>query len=146
MVFIPPNTNTAVFIDNYHENFGGPGYNIKTGAHSANSYLYENSTISVFGTEYDLSTNKIRPIKPLSNTFCSAAAYFPDGTLLNIAGAEAAPGIKEGFNKLRTYNPGPCNGNCAMDWAELEEELQVWRWYPSALTMVGHLKMDEDCY
>lgn len=136
IVFTPPYTDTAVFLDNYHENYGGPGYDVSTGTHSSQSYLYKNSKISIFGTEYNLTSNTIRPLWPISNTFCSAGSFFPNGTLLNVAGAEAALGIEEGFNRLRTYNPGPCNGNCSTDWAELVEALQVKRWYPSALTMV----------
>ncbi|KAL3422345.1 WSC domain-containing protein [Phlyctema vagabunda] len=136
MVFIPPYTDTAVFIDNYHENYGGPGYDIKTGKHSTTPYLYVGTKTSVFGTEYNLTSNTIRPVKPLSNTFCSAGAFFPNGTLLNMAGAEDARGIAEGFDKLRTYNPGPCNGACDSDWVELNTKLQVYRWYTSAQTMV----------
>ena len=88
MVFLPPYTATAVFIDNYHANYGGPGYNVGTGKPSTTSYVYPGTSISVFGTEYNLTSNTIRPLKPLSNTFCSAGAFFPDGTLLNLAGAE----------------------------------------------------------
>lgn len=80
-IYSPPYTNTVVFIDNYHENYGGPGYNLATGAHSTTSYLYSGTSISVFGTEYNLATNTIRPVKPLSNTFCSAGAFFPNGKL-----------------------------------------------------------------
>ena len=88
MVFLPPYTATAVFIDNYHENRGGPGYNVQTGAHSSTSYVYPGTSVSVFGTEYNLTSNTLRLLRPLSNTFCSAGAFFPDGTLINLAGAE----------------------------------------------------------
>ncbi|CAG8982159.1 hypothetical protein HYALB_00003251 [Hymenoscyphus albidus] len=135
MVFVPPHTNTVVFIDNYHENYGGPGYNLATGAHSTTSYLYPGTSISVFGTEFDLTTNSIRPVKPLSNTFCSAGAFFPNGTMLNMSGAEQARGITQGFDKLRTFNPGPCQGTCKTDWVELPTTLQVYRWYPTSITM-----------
>lgn len=84
MVFIPPNTSTAVFIDNYHPNFGGAGVNLKTGAPSTTSYVYDDgSGLSVFGTEYNLQTNGLRKLRPLSDTFCSAGSFFADGTLLN---------------------------------------------------------------
>lgn len=137
MVFTPPYTNTVVFIDNYHYNAGGPGYNITTGEHSATSYVYEGTKISVFGTEYNLTSNTIRPVQPLSNTFCSAGAFFQNGTLLNLAGAGVGTkGVAEGFDKLRTFDAGPCNGACDTDWVELSTQLQVYRWYPSALTMV----------
>ena len=137
MVFIPPNTTTAVFIDNYHENYGGPGVNLQDGAPSKTSYVYPGTSISVFGAEYDLQSNSLRPVKPLSNTFCSAGSFYPDGTLANVAGAEPGPaGVAEGFNKIRTYAPGPCNGNCSQDWVEQSLTLQHERWYPSTQTLV----------
>jgi len=137
MVFIPPNTTTVVFIDNYHANYGGPGVNLHNGAPSATSYLYPGTSISVFGAEYDLRFNSLRPLEPKSNTFCSAGAFYPDGTLVNIAGAEPdAAGIADGFNKFRTYAGGPCTGNCSQNWVEHSATLQHERWYPSAQTLV----------
>ena len=91
MVFVPPNTTTVVFVDNYHPNFGGPGVDLSTGAPSSTSYLYEGTDISVFGAEYDLLTNGLRPLRPQSNSFCSAGSFFSDGTLANVAGAEPGP-------------------------------------------------------
>ena len=131
MVFLPPNaTNRAVFIDNYHVNYGGPGVNLQTGAPSTTSYTYDDgSGVSVFGTEYNLATNALRKLRPASDTFCSAGGFFPDGTLLNVAGAEPGPAsVAEGFDKLRTYAPGPAT---TQDWVELSQKLQVYRWYPS---------------
>ena len=137
MVFLPPYTDTAVFIDNYHVNYGGPGVNLETGAPSTTSYVYpDGSGVSVFGTEYNLSTNELRMLRPKSDTFCSGGSFFPDGTLLNVAGAEAGPTtVAEGFDKLRTYAPGPCNGACTQDWVELSELLQHYRWYPGVQTL-----------
>ncbi|MCJ1313280.1 hypothetical protein MMC25_006957 [Agyrium rufum] len=140
MVFLPPNASkTAVFIDNYHVNYGGPGVNLQTGAPSTTSYVYDDgSGISVFGTEFNLQTYALRKLRPLSDTFCSAGAFFPDGTLLNAAGAEPGPtGVAEGFDKLRTYAPGPCtNGVCTQDWVEQTQKLQHYRWYASMQTLV----------
>ena len=91
-MFVPPNTTdaVAVFIDNYHVNFGGPGYHLDTGSPSSTSYQYDGTDTSVFGTEYNRVTNALRPLRPLSNTFCSAGSFFADGTLANVAGAEPA--------------------------------------------------------
>ena len=137
MVFVPPNTTTAVFLDNYHLNYGGPGVNLQNGAHSATSYVYPGTDESVFGTEYDLETNTLRPVRPLSNTFCSAGTFYKDGTLVNLAGADnGTVDVAEGFNKIRTYAPGPCDGVCKQDWSEQGVRLQRWRWYPSAQTLV----------
>lgn len=100
--------------------------------------MYPGTTEPVFGTEFTLTTNAIRPLKPLSNTFCSNGAFFPNGTLLNTAGAEPGSpgGVLEGFDKLRSYVPGPCTGNvCTQDWVE-KGNLQVLRWYASSMTTV----------
>ena len=137
MVFIAPNTTSAVFLDNYHVNYGGPGVNLQDGAPSPTSYVYEGTDESVFGTVYNLETNQLRAVHPMSNTFCSAGSFYKDGTLVNLAGAEADPaGVDEGFNKIRTYSPGPCDGTCDTDWDEQGAKLQRWRWYPSAQTLV----------
>lgn len=53
-----------------------------------------------------------------------------------MSGAEEGGGVNEGFDKLRTFKPGPCTGACTTDWVELTTKLQVYRWYPTALTMV----------
>ncbi|KAL1640478.1 hypothetical protein SLS58_006978 [Diplodia intermedia] len=140
MLFIPPFTETAVFLDNYHPNFGGPGTNLTTGAHSPDAYLYDGTKTAVFATEYDLNTNALRKLHPKSNTFCSAGAFFPDGTMVNLAGAEpdAAAGVGDGFDAIRTYAPGPCTGDdgaCAMDFATGAAKLQARRWYPTAETL-----------
>lgn len=110
-----------MFIDNYHVNYGGPGYNafqtIAAATHSETAYTLHGEP--VFGTEYNITSNTIRALKPASNTFCSAGQFFPNGTLLNLSGAEAGDDVVvEGFDKLRTYNPGPCNGECDSDWVE----------------------------
>ena len=105
MIFVPPNTTTAVFIDNYHVNYGGPGVNLDNGAPSPNSYLYDGTDISVFGTEYNLATNGLRPLRPLSNTFCSAGSFFPDGTLANVAGAEPGPSGVAGMCFNEQFHP-----------------------------------------
>ena len=138
MVFLPPYTNTAVFIDGYHANYGGPGVNLQTGAPSSISYVYDDgSGVSVFGTEYNLQTNTLRKLRPKSNTFCSAGAFFADGTLANVAGAGPGPAtVGNGFNKIRTYAPGPCGGVCGQDWIESGATLQTERWYPSMQTLV----------
>ncbi|KAF9638058.1 putative glyoxal oxidase protein [Lasiodiplodia theobromae] len=142
MLFIPPYTGTAVFLDNYHPNFGGPGINLTTGAHSPDAYVYDGTDMAVFATEYDLNTNTLRKLHPKSNTFCSAGAFFPDGTMVNFAGAEpdAKAGVGDGFDAIRTYAPGPCAADgkgCAMDFVEGKggAHLQSRRWYPTAETL-----------
>lgn len=122
----------------YHANYGGPGVNLETGAHSPDPYNYDDSDMAVFATEYDLNTNELRKLHPKTNTFCSAGAFLPDGTMVNFAGAEpdAKAGVGDGFDAIRTYPPGPCaNGACDMDFTEGGSHLQAKRWYPTAETL-----------
>ena len=153
-MFVPPYTQIAVFIDNYHENYGASGVrnnslpcsiydrlhtaqvNLQNGAPGTAYQYTDRFGLYVFGTEYDLATNKVRALKPKSNTFCSAGAFFPDGTLLNVAGAEPNGAVQDGFAAIGTYAPGPCTGSCAMDWVEKTAKLQHKRWYPSTQTLV----------
>lgn len=59
----------------YHENRGGPGVNLETGAHAPNPFTYDGSNKAVFATEYNWKTNIFRKLNPKSNTFCSAGAF-----------------------------------------------------------------------
>ncbi|OMP82062.1 hypothetical protein BK809_0006372 [Diplodia seriata] len=136
----PSSSNPTDEAHSYHPNFGGPGTNLTTGAHSPDAYNYDGTNTAVFATEYDLNTNALRKLHPKSNTFCSAGAFFPDGTMVNFAGAEpdAAAGVGDGFDAIRTYAPGPCTGDgaaCAMDFATGAAKLQARRWYPTAETL-----------
>ncbi|GAB7357642.1 hypothetical protein MBLNU459_g0139t1 [Dothideomycetes sp. NU459] len=144
MVFVPPYTDTVVFLDNYHANYGGPGVNLTTGAHSPDPYLQDDgSGMYVFGVEYSWRTNDLRKLTPKSNTFCAAGAFFPDGTMINVAGAEiygdgaAVGSLEDGRQSLRRYAPGPCSGNCTMDFVVNDDGLQSLRWYPTAITMAN---------
>lgn len=77
---------------------GRLSFNLNTSAPSSTSYAYDDGT-SVFSTEYSLQINGLRRLRPLSNTFCSAGSFFADGTLANVAGAEAGPtSVAQGFN------------------------------------------------
>ncbi|KAF2146187.1 copper radical oxidase [Aplosporella prunicola CBS 121167] len=138
LLFLPPYTDKAVFLDNYHANYGGPGVDLATGAHSTEPYNYDGTNTAVFATEYDLKTNTLRKLHPQTNTFCSAGAFLPDGTMVNFAGAEpdAKAGVGDGFNGIRTYPPGPCAGDvCDMDFTVNKAYLQAKRWYPGAETL-----------
>ncbi|KAK8193475.1 glyoxal oxidase N-terminus-domain-containing protein [Phyllosticta capitalensis] len=135
MVFLQPFTDNAIFLDNYHPNYGGPGVNLQTGAHAKEEYVYDGTKTSVLSTEFNWRTAALRKLRPKSNTFCSAGAFFPDGTLMNLAGAEpnAKDGIGDGFDAIRRFAPGPCDGGqCTTDWVEGASKLQARRWYPTA--------------
>ncbi|CAG8724556.1 1502_t:CDS:2 [Cetraspora pellucida] len=105
------NTNKAIFIERVElstdvEKDGKPTYSV----------------------EYDLDTNEIRPLTTLSNTFCSAGSYLPNGTIVNLAGAEAGKGFSEGFNRIRLFNP--CDDKTC-DWQNDVYNLTENRWYPT---------------
>ncbi|KAK7549468.1 glyoxal oxidase N-terminus-domain-containing protein [Phyllosticta citricarpa] len=134
MAFLQPFTDNAIFLDNYHPNYGGPGLNLQTGAHAPDEYVYDGTKTAVFSTEFNWRTSALRKLRPRSNTFCSAGAFFPDGTLLNLAGAEpnANDGVGDGFDAIRRFAPGPCRqGKCTTDWVEGASRLQARRWYPT---------------
>ncbi|PNS15499.1 Nuclear cap-binding protein subunit 1 [Sphaceloma murrayae] len=146
MAFLPPYTDTVVFLDNYHRNFGGPGVDLQTGAHSQEPYLEADGKTFVFGVEYSWKTNALRKLNPVSNTFCSSGAFFPDGTLVNPSGAETYAGdtdasvIQDGRQALRYYAPGPCEGAygaCTQDFDDQVNVLQSRRWYPTAQTLTN---------
>lgn len=139
MVFLPPNSNKAVFIDNYHVNQGGPGYDWRTNKMGSN-WIYDGTTTNVFGSEFDLTSMTVRALRPKTNTFCSAGAFYSDGTLLNLGGAEPETnqGVADGFQVTRTFAPGRCsgpNGACTQDWIEGSDKMLVRRWYLSAQTL-----------
>ncbi|KAG9550743.1 hypothetical protein KCU71_g12611, partial [Aureobasidium melanogenum] len=145
MAFVPPYTDTVVFLDNYHRNFGGPGVNLQTGAHSPQAFMQDDdSGLFVFGVEYEWRTNNLRKLTPKSNTFCAAGAFMPDGTMVNVAGAELYSGdantkhLQDGRQTVRRYAPGPCETDgCTMDFKVNVDELQSRRWYPTSITMTN---------
>ncbi|THW21678.1 hypothetical protein D6C98_07109 [Aureobasidium pullulans] len=143
MVFVPPYTDTVVFLDNYHRNFGGPGVDLKTGTHSKDPFIQDNG-LWAFGVEYEWRTNDLRKLTPKSNTFCAAGAFAPDGTLINVAGAELYSGdakttnLQDGRQTVRRYKPGPCDiDGCKMDFEVNTNELQSRRWYPTSITLTN---------
>ncbi|KAG2380653.1 Aldehyde oxidase [Vigna angularis] len=70
----------------------------------------------------DLETNQVRPLKILTDTWCSSGQFLPDGTLLQTGGDI------DGLKKIRMFSPCDATGFC--DWKELEDvELAEGRWY-----------------
>lgn len=43
----------------------------------------------------------------------------------------------DGFDKLRTYAPNPCEGTCETDIVEHPNVLQSKRWYPTSSTLLN---------
>ncbi|OVA20292.1 Glycoside hydrolase [Macleaya cordata] len=68
--------------------------------------------------EYDIETAEIRPLKILTDTWCSSGGLAPDGTLVNTGGWD------DGKQAVRYLKP--CE-NC--DWTEYPLALSGQRWY-----------------
>lgn len=92
-----------------------------------NCRLYKNHAVSkldcyAHSILFDPKTNQLRPLKILTDTWCSSGQFLPNGTLLQTGGD------LDGFKKLRKFNPCDVNGSC--DWEELNDvELSEGRWY-----------------
>ncbi|XP_065848073.1 aldehyde oxidase GLOX-like [Euphorbia lathyris] len=68
--------------------------------------------------EYDVLTNKIRPLMVQTDVWCSSGSVTPDGRLIQTGG------FNDGERKVRIFNP--CS-NC--DWEEVGDGLKARRWY-----------------
>ncbi|KAG5042552.1 hypothetical protein AAZX31_03G061000 [Glycine max] len=76
----------------------------------------------------DLATNQIRPLKILTDTWCSSGQFLPDGTLLQTGGD------LDGLKKIRKFSPCDVSSSSSLhspcDWEELDDiELAEGRWY-----------------
>lgn len=70
----------------------------------------------------DLSTNQLRPLMILTDTWCSSGQFLPDGSLLQTGGD------LDGFRKIRKFEP--CDTTESCDWVESDDvALTEGRWY-----------------
>lgn len=105
--------NTAVLLDRTNI---GPSRKLLPKGHCLKRDCYAHSV------QLDLATNELRPLKILTDTWCSSGQFLPDGTLLQ------SGGDLDGFRKFRKF--APCNGTSFCDWEELNDvELSQGRWY-----------------
>lgn len=68
--------------------------------------------------EYDIATNKIRPLTVLTDTWCSSGAFQPDGSLTQTGG------WNDGSNAVRKIGLTATD-----DWKEFANSLAAPRWY-----------------
>jgi len=87
---------------------------------------------TTWAAEYNLVTNKFRPLKLTTNTFCSAGAIFGNGTFLSTAGGAASSLANTGYRGIRYFQPCQ-DGTCQI--VEVPNLLSSNRWYNSMLTM-----------
>ncbi|XP_039144736.1 LOW QUALITY PROTEIN: aldehyde oxidase GLOX [Dioscorea cayenensis subsp. rotundata] len=70
---------------------------------------------------FDPSTNTLRPLSIITDTWCSSGQFLHDGTLIQTGGD------MDGFRRIRSFSP--CN-NHRCDWVELKSPLlSAGRWY-----------------
>ncbi|ERN12018.1 aldehyde oxidase GLOX [Amborella trichopoda] len=71
---------------------------------------------------FDPASNQIRPLKILTDTWCSSGGFLPNGTLLQTGGD------LDGNRKVRLFEP--CSSGSYCDWMEIPDyDLAVGRWY-----------------
>ncbi|KIJ49203.1 copper radical oxidase [Sphaerobolus stellatus SS14] len=82
--------------------------------------------------EYDITTDAVRALNPISNSFCAGGAHLSNGTLVNTGGNPVVlTGDTSGLQGVRLYTP--CStGNCDIFESPTRVRLTGPRWYPSA--------------
>uniref|UniRef100_A0A7N0SVN5 Galactose oxidase n=1 Tax=Kalanchoe fedtschenkoi TaxID=63787 RepID=A0A7N0SVN5_KALFE len=73
--------------------------------------------------EYDIGSNRIRPLRLETDPWCSSGAFLSNGTLLQLGG------YRNGTRRIRFYD-SCSNGGC--DWAQAARTLADKRWYSSS--------------
>ncbi|XP_030485180.2 aldehyde oxidase GLOX [Cannabis sativa] len=76
---------------------------------------------SAHSVEYNVMTNKFRPLTVQTNVWCSSGSVMPDGTLVQTGGSF------EGERRVRLFKP--CGGSADCDWQEVNLGLAKSRWY-----------------
>ncbi|XP_020211507.2 aldehyde oxidase GLOX [Cajanus cajan] len=87
------------------------------------------STCYAHSVEYDISTNKVRPLRLDTDPWCSSGSFLSNGTLLQTGGYE------RGAKRIRLYRP--C-GNHQCDWIQSKKSLSDERWYASSQILPEH--------
>lgn len=87
------------------------------------------STCYAHSIEYDISSNRIRPLRLDTDPWCSSGSFLSNGTLLQIGG------YHQGAKRVRFYRP--C-GNHQCDWKQSKKSLSDERWYASSQILPGH--------
>ncbi|KAL6221102.1 hypothetical protein ACLB2K_008854 [Fragaria x ananassa] len=78
------------------------------------------------GVEYDIATNKIRPLKITTDAWCSSGGVMPDGRFISTGG------WADGIKSIRYFTP--CDdGKC--DFKDYPDTLNAERWYATQITL-----------
>ncbi|KAK9277966.1 hypothetical protein L1049_027523 [Liquidambar formosana] len=81
------------------------------------------SSCYAHSVEYNILSNKIRPLRLDSDTWCSSGSFLSNGTLLQTGGYGG------GYRRIRYFRPCE-NSHC--DWRESKKSLSDNRWYASS--------------
>ncbi|XP_015882395.3 aldehyde oxidase GLOX [Ziziphus jujuba] len=84
------------------------------------------STCYAHSIEYDISSNRIRPLELYTDPWCSSGSFLSNGTLLQLGGFE------KGSRRIRYFRP--C-GDRECDWKQSKRLLSDERWYASSLLL-----------
>ncbi|RDX81852.1 Aldehyde oxidase GLOX, partial [Mucuna pruriens] len=87
------------------------------------------SSCYAHSVEYDISVNRVRPLRLDSDPWCSSGSFLSNGTLLQ------AGGYEKGGKRVRFFRP--CvNHQC--DWIQSRRFLSDQRWYASSQILPEH--------
>lgn len=87
------------------------------------------SSCYAHSVEYDISSNRIRPLELYTDPWCSSGSFLSNGTLLQLGGFE------KGSRRIRYFRP--CNDH-ECDWKQSKRLLFDERWYASNLLLPEH--------
>ncbi|XP_054821814.1 aldehyde oxidase GLOX-like [Prosopis cineraria] len=79
--------------------------------------------------EFDISSNKLRPLKLDFDPWCSSGSFLSNGTLVQIGG------YSNGAKRIRVFRP--CRDH-QCDWRQAKKSLSDRRWYASSQILPRH--------
>ncbi|KAJ8518572.1 hypothetical protein ONZ45_g4373 [Pleurotus djamor] len=95
---------------------------------------------NAWASEVDLVTKSIRPLNPLSNTFCASGSFLSNGTFVHSAGNPVEVDVGDpysisGLQSVRLFTP--CDDeNCdIIENPDSNLRLTSRRWYPASLRL-----------
>ncbi|KAI4329523.1 hypothetical protein MLD38_027904 [Melastoma candidum] len=89
----------------------------------------EDASCYAHSVEYDVTKNRVRPLRLESDPWCSSGSILSNGTLLHVGG------YGNGFREVRYFRP--CHDH-QCDWRQSKAHLAERRWYSSAQLLPEH--------
>ncbi|KAF5342875.1 hypothetical protein D9758_016091 [Tetrapyrgos nigripes] len=86
-----------------------------------------------WASELNLNSNKVRPLNPLSNTWCATGSFLGNGTLVSSGGNPIVLNTgRNGIQAIRLFTPCT-DGSCDIFEDPNNLHLTSNRWYPSSV-------------